>query len=366
MLISVPHHPDVEGASVVPSSSLFVAALHQCQVSTNGKAPCSDSNGSVPFQLLENSLASETAATQEDKDWQHLISELDIIGWQRIENVTADLQSFCVRSMCGKHVLKCCIPAGYPAAVPSYEANLPVPLQATAQKVSETVGEWDRQLLQLAPFFCVLEELDNSVLVLDPQTPEPHHTHRRLMFENQVCVVVTMCPTSALAPPHCHFIGASDLTAPLHARLTDLYQRWDSNEGLVHNLEVLLQGRLVRRGSCIPNTLLTSSSGACEEADCVMCYSFQSEDGELPDLVCDHCRHSMHHSCLYRVPPLNAPLLPLPVAERSGGQSTEHATHLRRLPLLLQPDLLQSSCLSSLSTCFTPWVPKILRAGISI
>ncbi|XP_018016346.1 E3 ubiquitin-protein ligase FANCL [Hyalella azteca] len=271
------------------SSSVLSAELHNQKL---------QSNNSISLQSLEPLLKCNWNSDILAENWAFLFEELQEIGWDRIEELSADLSYLTIHSTCGQHIMQGIIPSAYPEAPVRIETYLPIPFTKLAKKLKECVEAWDVQLEQLRPFFCYMQELDNTALILDPQTPQPQHIHRRLLLENQVFLEVTVSPTSSHSPPHCRFIGPSNLCAVMSSRLSQLYQGWDSSRNLLENIELLLEERVRRRGSETLNAPQLSST-VSDAVECVVCYSFHSDTGELPDLVCDHCLQAMHHSCVY-------------------------------------------------------------------
>uniref|UniRef100_A0A2P2I6H8 E3 ubiquitin-protein ligase FANCL-like n=1 Tax=Hirondellea gigas TaxID=1518452 RepID=A0A2P2I6H8_9CRUS len=306
--LRVPHFPHSRGAILYSPNFALSAKLHTAQQHLYQAA---EECGTLTTflkkvqQILSDDDHKDIAQDEGVPDWWLcLLRDLEGIGWHNISSVSTELRRVTVKAVVAEreHLLHVSIQPGYPYTKPSYEASLPVTLNPTNTTLCGSVDAWWQQLGELQQFWDVMAELDGTAAVLDPATPQLHHTHRRILLSNQVSVHLVVSPFSPHSPPQCQMIGSSHLTAPLLTLLTQRYHEWDSERSIVGNLEQLLQVTVVRRGSgrrtAPDHSDSDDSDDEMSDAGCVICFSLHYGT-ELPDSICEHCHQAMHLTCLY-------------------------------------------------------------------
>lgn len=261
-------------------------------------------------QLVSEELSSEACSVR--SNWlsagqvdvlTRLLHDLDQLGWDNVTHVDPDftyitLQEKDVRGRIHKMRLK--IPPDYPTHAPCVEAQLPTEFDMNWNAgggLNSVVTVWKQQLSSLQLFWDIMDELDNSALILDPPEPGPQHTQRRILLENHVSVQLNINVSHPRSMPHCHLLGSAQLVAPLNTKLTNSFQDWDPERSIIVNLENLLGVEVKKpKGSAEESTLATGE----EEwsAECAVCYCLHLDEA-LPDHTCDHCMQPFHIKCLY-------------------------------------------------------------------
>nr|XP_053633743.1 E3 ubiquitin-protein ligase FANCL-like isoform X3 [Cherax quadricarinatus]XP_053633744.1 E3 ubiquitin-protein ligase FANCL-like isoform X3 [Cherax quadricarinatus] len=303
--LSTPHFPLLKGLTLSTDAQLS-SIIHTCQAQLSEvEKTCSTV---LEYLIKFQHICSSSQRREQDVEdlsllrsshLRSLLSHLEVVGWSRVTQISPDFTSISLEARDEKgrsHLLQVRIGSGYPQEPPCVEADMPLGLKVSWNSVeglSCIVSAWEDQLKSLQLFWDVLDELDEMVLVLDPQNPTRRHTTRRILLSNHVSVQLCVSVAHPRSLPQCHFLGTSRLTAPLNALLTEKYEEWDPDRSIVSNLEAILGVSVVKSRSA-------DSEGMAEEwsAECAVCYSLHLEDA-LPDLTCDHCSQAFHVQCLY-------------------------------------------------------------------
>ncbi|XP_066990065.1 E3 ubiquitin-protein ligase FANCL isoform X1 [Macrobrachium rosenbergii] len=230
--------------------------------------------------------------------FKSILSQLEDIGWPKVFEIPSDFAYITLQESDVKgrlHKIKIGIPPGYPEEEPTVDVDLPREFQFSWNSVGGLpliFAAFKDQLSSVQQFWDVLDDLDETAVVLDPQHPERRHKTRRIFLSNHVNVQLTVSVEHPCNLPQFHFFGPSSLTTPLNNCLTEKYQDWDPEQSIVNNIERILGVEVVKRSA--------QSGGGNEEwgAECAVCYSLLL-DGCHPDLTCDHCSQSFHLNCLY-------------------------------------------------------------------
>ncbi|XP_071523693.1 E3 ubiquitin-protein ligase FANCL isoform X2 [Panulirus ornatus] len=303
--LKTPHFPALKGMTLSTDTQLS-CIVNSCQLQLlEVEEKCSTIlDYLLKFQQICSSRSKEEQLVEDLSMLQNsffkcLLSHLEDIGWSRVTQVSSDFSAISLETRDKKgrsHTLRVKVGAGYPQEEPIVETDLPVDLKFSWNSVaglSCIISAWEEQLTDLQQFWDVLDELDGSVLVLDPPNPARRHTTRRILLSNHVSVQMTVSVAHPNSLPQCHLLGASRLTAPLNTLLTDKYEEWDPERSIVSNLEAILGVNVVKSRAA-------GTGGEAEEwsAECAVCYCLHLEDS-LPDLTCDHCSQAFHVPCLY-------------------------------------------------------------------
>nr|XP_045625956.1 E3 ubiquitin-protein ligase FANCL-like isoform X3 [Procambarus clarkii] len=301
--LSTPHFPLLRGMTLSTDARLSSTVL-----AFNASSVEQECSTVLEYLVKFQKICSSSAEGELEGDdlpllcgshFPSLLSHLDIVGWSKVAQISPDFESISLktRDENGRsHLLRVKIGKGYPQETPEVEADLPVDLKFswnTVEGLSCIIAAWEDHLRGLQQFWDVLDELDETVLVLDPPTPARRHTTRRILLSNHVSVQLSVSVVHPRSLPQCHLLGTSRLTAPLNALLMEKYEEWDPERSIVSNLESLLGVSVVRSRA-------GDMGGSVEEwsAECAVCYALHFQES-LPDLTCDHCSQAFHVQCLY-------------------------------------------------------------------
>ncbi|KAI8325966.1 hypothetical protein GQ54DRAFT_295104 [Martensiomyces pterosporus] len=141
---------------------------------------------------------------------------------------------------------------------------------------------------QLSESWALLDDVDASLCVLQPQHPKRSDLWRRIAAGDLLTALFEVSPDR-----HCPKVvvyGPSSAASPLNARAKSIRNQWSSERRVRDNLEDILQIRLPE-----PSTFDQKDV----KLDCGICFSFQS-NGEAADQLCsnDLCAQPFHRKCL--------------------------------------------------------------------
>ncbi|KAL7641219.1 UNVERIFIED_CONTAM: hypothetical protein RMT77_008357 [Armadillidium vulgare] len=251
---------------------------------------------------ISNDLQHFAHIFNEDKHekYKFLLSDIEKLGWEKIFHISSDfssLQLLCRDKASREHRLLITVPADYPKEDFTVFGDLPVEVDfSTKRSLCDLYKMWEEELMAYQLLWNILDCLDETAFVLDPEKPMKKHLMRRIILENQVSVHLTFSPVHPLDPPKCQLLGPSSLVMPLNDKLITLYQVWDSSRSVVDNIEHTLKVSVIKKGS---KELSNDFSLLVDvNVECAVCYSLRLED-QLPDFTCDHCQKNFHPSCLY-------------------------------------------------------------------
>jgi len=295
------------GRQLTAASSVLSAALHVNQSAITKIGLSISSTDDVAFLkqvqiILDGATDVGREAEEVPSSWGRIIKEIEEIGWARVAWVSPTLQEVhfstpedsVARRFDTPPLLEVRLPPDYPRSPPLFSSLLPVRLQIQSRRIVGAVAEWERVLLPLAPFFFSLRGIDEEVAVIEPQPPQPHHTHRRLLLECGVSVQLSVSVGSPCSLPRVSLVGPGHLVAPLNTRLAERALQWDEDRSIIENLEEILGETFSR----VDQRISSTSECLTEGIECAICYCLRLED-EMPDTTCDNCNQCMHATCLY-------------------------------------------------------------------
>ncbi|KAJ2735036.1 hypothetical protein IW152_001881 [Coemansia sp. BCRC 34962] len=142
--------------------------------------------------------------------------------------------------------------------------------------------------LRMSGSWRVLDDVDGSLQVLQPQHPRRYDLWRRVAVGDLVSALIEV--SSDCYHPKVVFYGPASIAGPLNSRAKDLRVEWDGPRGVKDNLEKILDIELPG-----PSTVYQEDS----KIKCGICLSFE-DDGNIADQVCtsDLCAQSFHRQCL--------------------------------------------------------------------
>ena len=214
-----------------------------------------------------------------------------------------------------EHVMSIRISPDYPLVPPKVFTRLPIDFFATPE-VFHHQGEGGsaRGLLQhmfaqfdkvvqedLEPFWRAMDAIDKRAWVLepDPLRPDLSCTHRRILLEKHVSMLVTVSPLDARVAPQISFLGAKSFLVDLEERASRYI--FDETRDIVDNLEGMVGKKLpTRNASCSAETKNEEHRAGM----CGICYSYEistaSNKKSIPEVSCENkkCGYLFHVECL--------------------------------------------------------------------
>ncbi|KAJ2840748.1 hypothetical protein FBU31_000167 [Coemansia sp. 'formosensis'] len=137
----------------------------------------------------------------------------------------------------------------------------------------------------------VLDDIDRSLQVLQPQHPRRYDLWRRVAVGELANALIEVSPDRY--HPKLVVYGPASIAGPLNSRAKDMRIEWNSSRSVKDNLEDILGIQLPG-----PSAVYQEDS----KIKCGICLSF--DDGaEIADQVCssDQCAQSFHRQCLIQV-----------------------------------------------------------------
>ncbi|KAJ8248035.1 hypothetical protein GJAV_G00237470 [Gymnothorax javanicus] len=229
--------------------------------------------------------------------YSRLIGEIESLGWDKLLFLDAELRSLKLRAQDSsgrQHVIAVQLKPKHPAEAPECSADLPLPLNI-AWTLQSTLLDIHTQFLatleSLQEFWAVLDEIDQSTWVLEPENPPRGATMRRIAIGNNVSIKLEIDGRHPKMLPECCLLGAEHAVTPLRSKLNANMHLWNPECSVLQNLKDILE---------IEFPSPTTHEKSTLSADCGICYSYRLESA-IPDQVCSdpRCGQPFHQACLY-------------------------------------------------------------------
>ncbi|TDH71963.1 hypothetical protein CCR75_004444 [Bremia lactucae] len=263
------------------------------------------------------------------KYYERLLEELDIVGWNRLGELSDDLRSLelNIKDQAGRnHTIRVILPLQFETVgcaekleclVDAPEPfELEWPPKNKKAVLHEVIKQFERFLAKFQRFWDVLDALDGATCVLEPHHPTRATGRRRVALERHASVqfqVDPVAPTALLT--ELSFYGNQSKIGLWRERWdNNAFTKWDPAQLLHKNLENVLEFTL-------PSPKTTNLDEFAIE--CGICYSYQlQEDNDvdeqknqsiesvmtqvepgsrIPDRQCENlkCNRPFHAKCLF-------------------------------------------------------------------
>lgn len=269
---------------------------------------------------------------------------LEDIGWDRIDDVAQDLswiQTSVTDSGGRTHAVSIHFPFSFPNACPEVLYDLPIQFQPSwnsqSSRLLDIIDEFVTEVEKLQQLMDSLDDLDSNSRVVEPSAPSRSATHRRIVLENHVTLVIKFDPsTYPETIPEMQFLGSDANVAPLLSRMRTRRNLWQQDRLARNNIEYILEIDIPSNLDAMNKELDSgnfSFDGPDLGVDCAICYNYRrdgnvnSDDvvqvfpvedhvqeqtkslenmvkhleiGETPDIYCDNvnCGKMFHRLCL--------------------------------------------------------------------
>lgn len=234
--------------------------------------------------------------------YEHLLSEIEALGWNRVESIDRTMRSLDLSIMDSaqrKHTIQVLLPVDYPRELPTCKASLPqdlTPKLGQHEILKDVLRQYELFIEMFQDFFRVMEDFDNNTCVLEPEHPTWRETYRRVCIGKHCSVRVEIDPRAPISGfPECRFLGSENAIAPFKQHLNQNIHKWNITGDTLprENLESVLEIHFPSRESLMKDTedvLLD---------ECGICYSYRLDD-RVPDIACDlkECSKPYHRTCL--------------------------------------------------------------------
>ncbi|KAJ2277056.1 hypothetical protein EV176_002216 [Coemansia sp. RSA 451] len=149
-------------------------------------------------------------------------------------------------------------------------------LETLEERCSHLVESWD-----------LLDDIDSTLCVLQPQHPKRHELWRRIAVTSLHTALIDVSPDRSF--PKLTVYGPRTTTLPLNARAKAVRTLWSPTKSARQNIECILQCTL-------PSAVFDHKDIKLE---CGVCFAFVCEK-ETADQVCanDVCAQPFHRTCL--------------------------------------------------------------------
>lgn len=248
-------------------------------------------------ELASQTLVSQAVLRPTTDFYNHLVAELDTVGWERLERISPSLVEVGLRAIdrAGReHVLLLKLSPGYPAVSPSCGTSLPRPFElqwARGSTLNTALMQFEAKLEEYQILWRELELFDNSTWVLEPKQPTPKDVFRRVVIAENTSIMVTLDPLHPRSLPECRFIGPDRIVGPLQTKFSTNMGSWSTTSTVLENLITVLDVPFMPKTKALIHDF---------SIECAVCYAYDLE-GHIPDKVCDNrqCGKSFHRACIY-------------------------------------------------------------------
>ncbi|RMX69078.1 hypothetical protein KXD40_005176 [Peronospora effusa] len=266
------------------------------------------------------------------KYYARLMAELDVVGWNRLRQLSDDLRSLELEIMdkSGRsHTVQVLLPLQYEdqgfAIKPECFVDAPEPFELQWPSdnnqvvLDEVLKQFELFLDRFQTFWNVLDALDATTCVLEPHRPARATGRRRLALERHASVQFEVDPAHPTAMlSELSFFGNQASVGALRERWGSASSRWDETRSLQENLEDVLKITLPSQKTTKPDEFAV---------ECGICYSYRLEEEDedteetkqgsgatsmqqkrapeqgsrIPDRLCENakCNRPFHVKCLF-------------------------------------------------------------------
>lgn len=150
---------------------------------------------------------------------------------------------------------------------------------------------------ELQPYLNLMDQFDSNCWILDPETPKPKDCYRRIAFDNNISMVITINPWKCNGIPSLQFLGSERLVSNFRSKVSNNLENWDFKADTFGEVLKLLEmssfpskPQMDHREEVLYNT-----------GECCICFSLRLNE-KLPEVICSNpsCEQFFHIECLYQ------------------------------------------------------------------
>ncbi|WCJ32076.1 E3 ubiquitin-protein ligase FANCL [Euphorbia peplus] len=234
-----------------------------------------------------------------------IYSEVEEVGWEHLVNLARDLTflSFRVTDKRERvHILEVQLDRKYPKFPPSVSADVPYIFNvkwSMHSRLKDLVQQFQEHLERLQEFWSTLEDIDNSLCIVDPKPQSRAMSFRQINIGTDCIIMLFLDAKDPRSLPECRFLGPDPNLNSLRKLWLRNRNEWMENRTFVENLESILETEL-------PKPLDVQKSG--QQMECGICYAQRLpideelglRSGTETDYTCDNsnCNRAFHSVCL--------------------------------------------------------------------
>ncbi|KAJ2125693.1 hypothetical protein IW147_000753 [Coemansia sp. RSA 720] len=154
-------------------------------------------------------------------------------------------------------------------------------------KLTRYLETLEQRCEQLAECWDLLDDVDSTLCVLQPQHPKRHELWRRIAVTDLATALIDVSPDRSY--PKIIVYGPRSISDTFNAKAKAARTKWSTSKSARQNIETILQCTL-------PSTSFDQKDIKLE---CGVCFAFTSEH-ETADQICanDVCAQPFHRKCL--------------------------------------------------------------------
>ncbi|XP_057784387.1 uncharacterized protein LOC131001811 isoform X2 [Salvia miltiorrhiza] len=145
---------------------------------------------------------------------RRIYSEVEEVGWEHLLKMGEDLTflRFCIMDNKRRaHILEITLDKTYPRSQPSVSADVPYNSDlewSPNSRLRDIVQQFQRHVDKLQDFWSTLDDIDRSLLVLDPKHSHHAVSYRPIKIGNDCCMVLSINVDDPRSLPECRFLGS--------------------------------------------------------------------------------------------------------------------------------------------------------------
>ncbi|CAG8546333.1 2886_t:CDS:2, partial [Scutellospora calospora] len=247
--------------------------------------------------LLELIMTKEKADPSPGENYYStLISELNSIGWDKLEAFNPSLRSLSLKlndSSSRQHSIFVSLPFSYPQSPLIVHTELPTSLSVPSNHITslkDVVSFYSKELEKFQDVWSMLDDIDAHTWVLEPCKPKRSDLMRRIALGNHCSLQIELDASCPKEECQYRLFGTESLISPLREKMIKNWNNWLNFDLTIRqNFENILE-------ITFPSAQTISTSDI--NIECGICYSYRHE-GSLPDQSCNNakCGQPFHHSC---------------------------------------------------------------------
>lgn len=200
------------------------------------------------------------------------------------------------------HVLEIHLPQTYPKCAPPISADVPYICElrwSTSSRLKDVVHQFHEHLKNLQEFWDTLDDIDNTLLVVDPKQPSRAVSSRQIQLGNECFIVFSINVHSPRSLPECRFLGPNSLANSLRKTWRRNSKQWMKDIPFSENLARVLEQSLPKP-VCSQNQQHQVECGICYAQNLPVDDELGANSGSSPDYTCDNssCNRDFHSVCL--------------------------------------------------------------------
>nr|GEW31912.1 E3 ubiquitin-protein ligase FANCL isoform X1 [Tanacetum cinerariifolium] len=197
-------------------------------------------------------------------------SQIEEIGWEHLVRLAEDLSFVTFRVIDKKervHVLEILLDKSYPTFPPSVSADVPYLFRlewSTNSRLKDVVKQFRQHLETLQQFWSTMEEIDQSLWVLDAAQMHRATSFRHISIGDDCSIILYIRANESRSLPECRFMGSGNKVNLIRDKWQRNCKKWRKDEPFAENLANMLEFELPGPPGVEKNE---------QQVECGICYS---------------------------------------------------------------------------------------------